>query len=43
MSVFSQGRIEKETLRSIRDAISLHLDALEGELKGNKLVEVELW
>jgi predicted RNase H-like HicB family nuclease len=42
MSVFSQGRTEEEALRNIRGAISLHLDTLEDELKGKKLVEVEL-
>ncbi len=42
MSVFSQGRTEQEALRNIRDAISLHLDTLEDELKGKKFVEVEL-
>lgn len=42
MSVFSQGKTEREALRNIRDAISLHLDTLEEELKGKKLVEVEL-
>jgi predicted RNase H-like HicB family nuclease len=43
MSVFSQGRTEEETVRNIRDAIGLHLDTLEDELKGGKkLIEVEL-
>jgi predicted RNase H-like HicB family nuclease len=42
MSVFSQGKTEKEALKNVRAAISLHLDALEEELKGKKLVEVEL-
>jgi predicted RNase H-like HicB family nuclease len=42
MSVFSQGKTEKEALTNIRGAISLHLDTLEDELKGKKLVEVEL-
>ena len=42
MSVFSQGRTEREALRNIRTAIGLHLDTLEDELKGKKLVEVEL-
>lgn len=42
MSVFSQGPTEKEALKNIRAAIDLHLDALEDELKGKKLVEVEL-
>ena len=42
MSVFSQGRTEEDALRNIKVAISLHLDTLEDELKGKKLVEVEL-
>ena len=42
MSVFSQGRTEQEALKNIRTAIGLHLDTLEDELKGKKLVEVEL-
>jgi len=42
MSVFSQGSTEKEAVRNIREAISLHLETLEDELKGKKLVEVEL-
>lgn len=42
MSVFSQGRTEEEALRNIRDAINLHLETLEDELKGKKLVEVEV-
>jgi predicted RNase H-like HicB family nuclease len=42
MSVFSQGRTEQEALKNIRAAIGLHLDTLEDELKGKKLVEVEV-
>jgi predicted RNase H-like HicB family nuclease len=42
MSVFSQGGTKQEALRNIREAISLHLETLEDELKGKKLVEVEL-
>ena len=42
MSVFSQGRTEQEALKNIRAAIGLHVDTLENELKGKKLVEVEL-
>jgi len=42
MSVFSQGRTEQEALKNIRTAIGLHLDTLEDELKGKKLVEVEV-
>jgi predicted RNase H-like HicB family nuclease len=42
MSVFSQGRTEQEALKNIREAISLHLEALEDELKGKRLVEVEV-
>ncbi len=41
MSVFSQGKTEQEALRNIRNAISLHLNTLEDELKGKKLIEVE--
>jgi len=42
MSVFSQGRTEQEALKNIRKAINLHLETLEDELKGKKLVEVEI-
>ncbi len=42
MSVFSQGRSEQEAVKNVRDAISLHLETLEDELKGKKLVEVEV-
>ena len=42
MSVFSQGRTEEEALKNIREAINLHLETLEDELKGKKLVEVEV-
>ena len=42
MSVFSQGRTEKEALKNIREAINLHLETLEDELKGKRLVEVEV-
>lgn len=42
MSVFSQGKTEQEALRNIRAAIGLHLDTLEDEVKGKKLVEVEV-
>lgn len=42
MSVFSQGRTEQEALKNIRVAINLHLETLEDELKGKKLVEVEV-
>jgi len=42
MSVFSQGRTEEEALRNIREAINLHLETLEDELKGKKLLEVEV-
>lgn len=41
MSVFSQGKTEEEALGNIRNAIGLHLDTLEDELKGKKLIEVE--
>ncbi len=43
MSVFSQGRTEEEALRNVRQAITLHLDAVEEESKGKKkLIEVEM-
>ena len=42
MSVFSQGRTEEEALKNIREAINLHLETLEDELKGKKLVEVDV-
>jgi predicted RNase H-like HicB family nuclease len=42
LSVFSQGRTREQALKNIREAISLHLETLEDELKGKKLVEVEL-
>lgn len=42
MSVFSQGRTEEEALVNIREAISLHLETIRDELKGKKLVEVEV-
>lgn len=43
MSVFSQGRTEKEALRNVRNAITLHLEAIEEESKGKKkLIEVEV-
>ena len=41
LSVFSRGRTRGQALKNIREAISLHLETLEGELKGKKL-EVEL-
>lgn len=42
LSVFSQGRTEEEALKNIRHAISFHLETLESELKGKKLLEVEV-
>jgi predicted RNase H-like HicB family nuclease len=42
LSVFSQGKTRVQALKNIREAISLHLETLEDELKGKKLVEVEL-
>ena len=41
-SVFSQGKTRGQALKNIREAITLHLAALEDELKSKKLVEVEL-
>lgn len=37
MSVFSQGRTEEEALSNIKQAIDLHLETIEDELKGKKL------
>jgi len=42
ISVFSQGRTEEEALRNTGEAINLHLETLGDELKGKKLVEVEV-
>ena len=42
MSVFSQGKDEKEALRNIRKAIRLHLETIQAEALGKKLVEVEI-
>jgi predicted RNase H-like HicB family nuclease len=42
LNVFSQGKTNVQALKNIREAISLHLDALEDELKGKNLIEVEL-
>jgi predicted RNase H-like HicB family nuclease len=41
LSVFSQGKTKPQALKNIREAISLHLDALEDELKGKKLIELK--
>jgi predicted RNase H-like HicB family nuclease len=37
LSVFSQGKTRAQALKNIREAISLHLEALEDELKGKPL------
>ena len=42
MSVFSQGKTKPQALKNIREAISLHLYALEDELKGKNLIEVDV-
>ena len=42
MSVFSQGRDEKEALKNIKEAIRLHLEVLDEEASGKKLIEVEV-
>lgn len=42
MSVFSQGKDEKEALNNIRKAIKLHLESIDAEVVGKKLVEVEI-
>jgi predicted RNase H-like HicB family nuclease len=42
LSVFSQGKTKPQALKNIREAISLHLEVLEDELKGKNLIEVEV-
>lgn len=42
MSVFSQGRDEREAIRNIKKAIRLHVEALREEASKKKLVEVEV-
>ncbi len=42
MSVFSQGRDKEEAINNIKEAISLHIEALNEEASGKKLVEVEV-
>ncbi len=42
MSVFSQGHSEEEALKNIKNAIALHVETIEEELKGKKLIEVEV-
>ena len=42
MSVFSQGRDEKEALDKIKEAISLHVEVLNEEVSGKKIIEVEV-
>ena len=42
MSVFSQGKTEQETLKNIRKAIRLHLGVISDELRGKRLIEVEV-
>ena len=42
LSVFSQGKTKPQALKNIREAISLHLYALEDELKGKNLIEVDV-
>ncbi len=42
MSVFSQGRTEEEALRNVKEAITLHLQAIEASKGKKKLIEVEV-
>ena len=42
LSVFSQGKTKTQALKNIREAISLHLDALKDGLKGKNFIEVEV-
>jgi predicted RNase H-like HicB family nuclease len=42
MSVFSQGRDEREAIRNIKRAIRLHVEVLREEGSKKKLVEVEV-
>ncbi len=42
MSVFSQGHTEEEAVKNIKEAIALHVETIEGQLKGKKLIEVEV-
>jgi len=42
LSVFSQGKTKPQALKNIREAISLHLEVLEDELKGKNVIEVEV-
>lgn len=42
MSVFSQGKDEREALRNIKKAIRLHLEALKEEAANKRLLEVEI-
>jgi predicted RNase H-like HicB family nuclease len=42
ISVFSQGKDEKEALDNIKEAIRLHIEALSEEASKKKLIEVEV-
>ena len=42
ISAFSQGKDEKEALKNIRKAIKLHLETIDEEVAGKKLIEVEI-
>ncbi len=42
ISAFSQGKNEAEALKNIRKAIKLHLETINEEVAGKKLVEVEV-
>ena len=42
LSAFSRGKTRLQALKNIREAISLHLETVQDELKGKKLVEVEV-
>jgi predicted RNase H-like HicB family nuclease len=42
ISAFSQGKSEEEALKNIRKAIKLHLETINEEVAGKKLIEVEV-
>ena len=42
MNVFSQGKDEEEALDNIKEAIRLHVEVLNEEASGKKLLEVEV-
>lgn len=42
ISAFSKGKSEEEALKNIRKAIKLHLETINEEVAGKKLIEVEV-